>query len=170
MTADEVFRKHGAAMHRWVARLGGPSVDVDDALQDAFVVVHQQVHRFVATEAKLTTWLYAVAQNVVREHRRKVASRRVSDVDPTTALEAIPDERTPDDELSRSRSHAQLYAVLDQLSERDRTVLILFELEGLSGEEIAQLMGAKVNTVWVWVHRAKARFLAQLTKQGVANR
>lgn len=163
-TADEVFRQHAATMHRWVTRLGGPGFDVDDALQDAFVVVHQQVHRFVADEAKLTTWLYAVVQNVVRHHRRKSRANRLSQEDPTGAIEAAVDERTPHEALERSRSQARLYDVLDQLSERDRTVLILFELEGLSGEAIAQLLDAKVNTVWVWVHRAKARFLAKLSE------
>ncbi len=164
MTADDVFRQHGATMHRWVTRLGGPSIDVDDALQDAFIVVHQQVHRFVANEAKLTTWLYAVVQNVVRHHRRKVGAHRFSSDD---LGEVVDETASPHEALARARNHARLYEVLDTLSERDRTVLILFELEGLAGEEIAQLLDAKLNTVWVWIHRAKARFLTQLRAQEV---
>ena len=164
-TADDVFRQHGATMHRWATRLGGPGFEVDDALQDAFVVVHQQVHRFVANEAKLTTWLYAVVQNVVRHHRRKSRAKRYNPGDPTEAIEAVVDERTPHEALARLQSQRRVYEVLDQLSERDRTVLILFELEGLSGEAIAQLLDAKVNTVWVWIHRAKARFLTALSER-----
>ena len=52
-------------------------------------------------------------------------------------------------------------AVLDQLSEKDRAVLVLFELEQRSGEEVAQIMNARVETVWVWLHRARQRFSAR---------
>jgi RNA polymerase sigma-70 factor (ECF subfamily) len=50
------------------------------------------------------------------------------------------------------------YRLLDGLPEAERTVLILFELEGLSGEEIAGVTGDPVGTIWVRLHRARARF------------
>jgi DNA-directed RNA polymerase specialized sigma24 family protein len=49
--------------------------------------------------------------------------------------------------------------VLERLSERDRQILILFELEELSGAEIAVLLGITVDNVWLRMHRARARFL-----------
>jgi len=51
--------------------------------------------------------------------------------------------------------------VLDRLSETQRRVLVLFEIEGLSTEEIAALVGAKVGTVRVWLFRARERFLEE---------
>jgi RNA polymerase sigma factor (sigma-70 family) len=56
--------------------------------------------------------------------------------------------------------------VLDAIDEKHRTVLILFEIEGMSGDEIAELTGARVETVWVQLHRARARFKQRLQQMG----
>jgi RNA polymerase sigma-70 factor (ECF subfamily) len=48
------------------------------------------------------------------------------------------------------------------MTEKYRTVLILFELEELSGEEISEMTGTKIATVWVQLHRARADFLQRL--------
>jgi RNA polymerase sigma-70 factor (ECF subfamily) len=165
LSADQVFREHAATVHRWAFRLGGPAVEVDDVVQDVFVVVHQQVARFSPVQARLTTWLYEITQNVERTHRRKELSRQSNVDDPQAAIEAIADDRTPDAALAEARDRRTLYERLDQLPERDRTLLILFELERLSGEEIAELLGAKVGTVWVWLHRARKRFIALVERQ-----
>ena len=66
---------------------------------------------------------------------------------------------SPADSLQRGRDMAEVYRVLDLLPERERRVLILFELEGLSTHEIGALTGAKVGTVRVWLFRARARFM-----------
>src|SRR5206468_2683122 len=54
--------------------------------------------------------------------------------------------------------------VLDGMGEKYRSVIILFELEGLPGEEVARLMDARPATVWVWLHRARSQFLAGLER------
>jgi RNA polymerase sigma-70 factor (ECF subfamily) len=59
-----------------------------------------------------------------------------------------------------------IYKALDRMRERDRTLIILFELEELSGLEIAELKGVKVATVWVWLHRARAEFRRQVAELG----
>jgi RNA polymerase sigma-70 factor, ECF subfamily len=58
----------------------------------------------------------------------------------------------------------RVYAVLDRMGERHRTVFILFEIEEFSGQEIADLKGVKVGTVWVWLHRARAEFAQRLAE------
>jgi RNA polymerase sigma-70 factor, ECF subfamily len=68
----------------------------------------------------------------------------------------------PSDQVAKSQALHLIYEVLDRMSERSRTLFILFELEELSGQEIAELQGAKVATVWVWLHRARAEFRRQL--------
>jgi RNA polymerase sigma-70 factor (ECF subfamily) len=62
-----------------------------------------------------------------------------------------------------------IYRVLDGMGERSRTLIILFELEQLSGEEIAKLRGAKIGTVWVWLHRARAEFRRRLEELQSSN-
>ena len=68
---------------------------------------------------------------------------------------------TPGEALERDREIRQVYRVLDRLPERQRRVLVLFELDGLSTPEIAELVGAQVGTVRVWLFRARARFLEE---------
>jgi RNA polymerase sigma-70 factor (ECF subfamily) len=61
------------------------------------------------------------------------------------------------DELERREAAAEVYSALDRLAEKYRTVVILFEIEGLSGEEIAALTGTSVATVWVHLYRGRQR-------------
>jgi RNA polymerase sigma-70 factor (ECF subfamily) len=68
----------------------------------------------------------------------------------------------PPDQVAEFQALRLIYEVLDRMSERSRTLFILFELEELTGQEIAELQGAKVATVWVWLHRARAEFRRHL--------
>jgi DNA-directed RNA polymerase specialized sigma24 family protein len=58
-----------------------------------------------------------------------------------------------------------VYQVLEAMSERDRTLLILFELEGLSGERIAEVLSISEDNVWVSLHRARIRFRKVYSKR-----
>ena len=72
------------------------------------------------------------------------------------------DPHTALDELERREQNARLYTALDRLPHADRTVLILYELEGMSGQDVADLVGIGVNAVWVRLFRARAKLLAAL--------
>jgi RNA polymerase sigma-70 factor (ECF subfamily) len=71
---------------------------------------------------------------------------------------------TPLETLQRRRAAELTYAALEALNENHRSAFILFEIEELSGQQIAELKGVSVSTVWVWLHRARARFLERLAK------
>jgi RNA polymerase sigma-70 factor, ECF subfamily len=66
--------------------------------------------------------------------------------------------------LERQQSVDTVYRILDRIPDKYRTVLILFEIEELSGDEIATLTGLKSSTVWVHLHRARARFLCEMKR------
>jgi RNA polymerase sigma-70 factor (ECF subfamily) len=156
---DAVYREHAPTVARWVRRLGGPTLDVEDCVHEVFLVAQARLQDFRG-EAKLTTWLYRIAHNVIRHQRRKLRLRRWLR---GTASEAAGDLAEPGlsapESLEQAQRRQQLYAVLDRMSDRHRTAFILFELEQLSGAEIAELLDAKQQTVWVWLHRARAEFL-----------
>jgi RNA polymerase sigma-70 factor (ECF subfamily) len=164
LTVEEVYRRHGAMVIRWAARLGGPNVDLDDALQDVFVRVQKDLHAFRG-DAQVTTWLYQITRNVVGHRLRKDRFRRwLTGTAQETAAELPASFGNPLEAIEKREAAAQLYRALDGLSEKDRTVFVLFELERLSGEEIGQIMGARVGTVWVWLHRARTRFFDQVRR------
>lgn len=150
---------------RWVSRLGGPAIDAEDAVQEVFLKVHQLAPAFRPDRARTTTWLFRITENVVRHRRRKERWRRwLSSGGSELALEPAAPGLAADDLLSQGQTLARFYRVLDGMNERYRSVLILFELEGHSGEELAELLNAKTATVWVWLHRARADFLKRLQR------
>lgn len=161
---DVVYREHATSVGRWVKRLGGPCIDSEDAVHEVFLVAQRRLGEFRG-EARVTTWLYRIAERVARHHRRRARLRRwlgrgrTDDIARATTGRA---RLTPVEELERMESAAAVYRVLDRLPDKYRTVLVLFELERASGEEIAELTATKLATVWVRLHRARALFLERL--------
>ncbi len=159
----EIYRAYGPAVARWAARLGGPEAEIEDLVHEVFMVVDRKLGGFRG-EAALSTWLYRITENVVRHQRRKNRLFAWLLGDDATAHQPA-ETPGPDEALERKRSVEQLYRVLDRIGEKYRIALILHEIEGLSGPEIAELRGIKVSTVWVHLHRARAIFLAELEKE-----
>ena len=164
---DTVYRTHAEQVTRWIAHLGGPETDVEDLVHEVFLVVQRRLPEFRG-EAKLTSWLYQITLRVVKGVRRTERIRRWirwarrSDVMRALAPTCV----TPVDELERRQAIARVYAALDRLPEKYRTLLILFEIEELSGDEIAALTSMKRATVWVRLHRGRALFLDALDEEG----
>ena len=157
-----LYRAHAAEVERWVARLAGPAVDAEDVVQEVFLVVQRRLPEWRA-EAKLTTWLYRITERVVHRQRRKQRIGRWLRGLAGDFAAQIPAERlTPVDDLERKEAARVVYAALEGLERKMRAVVVLFEIDGLSGEEIAALTGTKVATVWVQLHRGRARFLKRL--------
>jgi RNA polymerase sigma-70 factor (ECF subfamily) len=151
----EIYRAHAAAVSRWAARLGGPGFDVEDVVHEVFLVAHRRLGTFRG-DAKLSTWLYGITVRVVQDRRRKDKWLRWLRLGRLTVSTASP--RTPLQALEARRAGELTYALLDRLPEAERSALILFELEDKSGEEIAAITGEAVGTIWVRLHRARARF------------
>jgi RNA polymerase sigma-70 factor (ECF subfamily) len=156
---EDLFRSHAADVARWAARLGGPRVDADDVVQEVFMVAGRRLAEFRG-QARPSTWLFRITDRVVRNHRRWLRVRRILTV-LTARHDEIVDAARPDplDELAQRESALLAYRILDAMPDRHRRVLVLFELEGLSSDEIAALLGARVQTVRVWLHRARRLFL-----------
>lgn len=158
LSFDDVYRLHAKRVALWIRRLGGPRIDADEALQEVFITVSRRLSEFRG-EAKLTTWLFRVTTRVVANHRRaarrhgfwtRVMGRR---------LDALPSNQpTPGEALEEREAGERFYRVLDELPEHYRQVLVLFELEELTTEEIARTLGRPPATVRVWLHRARAQF------------
>jgi len=164
MTSGEVYREHMQLVARWASRLGGPGLDVEDLVQEVFLRVHRLLPQFRG-EAQLTTWLYSITQNVVRTRRRKERFRRrfgfAGDPD---RLHVVASGPTPLEAAERRQSADLIYRALDGIPEKYRTIFILFEIDGMSGEEIAELTGVKLATVWVQLTRARAQLLKRFEK------
>jgi RNA polymerase sigma-70 factor (ECF subfamily) len=161
-TFDEVYRAHALTVARWAARLGKPWLDPEDVTHDVFLKVQRsRIDAIVDVEA----WLYAITVNVVRTRRRVERFRKWFHRPEADAASIASDAPHGLDALERKDAERQVVDGLAALSGRDREVLVLFELEGRSGQDIARLMGVPVERVWVWLHRARARFAKAVEAQ-----
>jgi len=141
----ELFARHRGDVARLVQRLLGNGGDPEDVVQEVFLQVHRSLKDF-HFGARFSTWLYRVTVNVVLMQRRAARSRpRLVEMAENAVLEDA--GLSPEERAGRSRRIHAFYRLLDQLSEKKRTVFVLHELEGLSPGEIAKLVGAPVLTV-----------------------
>jgi RNA polymerase sigma-70 factor (ECF subfamily) len=170
LETEALYRAYGRTVERWASRLGGPSSDLEDVVQEVFLKVDRLLPSFRG-EAKVTTWLYRITENVAGHARRKQRWRRwlwgggddaAGAPANLAALDRARAARGPAEALEARETARLVYRILDDLPEKYRVVLILFEIDGMSGEEIAERTGHKLATVWVHLHRARERFLARM--------
>jgi RNA polymerase sigma-70 factor (ECF subfamily) len=156
---EQIYRLHAKRVARWVARLGGARVELEDLVQEVFAIAQQRLPSFRG-EARLETWLYGITANVVRHERRRQRWRRWLGGDWERAAEQLPESAPLASEQIESRqADQQVNAILDGLAESYREVLILFEIEGLPGDQVARLLGITPANLWVRLHRARRAFL-----------
>ncbi len=154
-----IYRAHVRDVARWAERLAGPGFDLPDLVHEVFEIAQRKLRSFRG-DSSMATWLFGITDMVVRHHRRKDRLRHWLGGSTADVARGLPaPEMNQHEQLERKERIARVYRVLDRLPERDRQVLILFELEELSGEQIAGLLGVKVENVWLRMHRARERFL-----------
>jgi len=160
---DTMYGQHLAKVKRWARRLAGPSADLEDLVHDIFLIALRKGGQFRG-EATIDTWLFSITQRVVRAKQGKsrlrqwLFGRNQSDLVPPAPL-------SPQYELERREDSQRLYQALDRLPDAYRTTLILYELEELSGEEVARLTGTALGTVWVRLHRGRERLMEILSRE-----
>jgi RNA polymerase sigma-70 factor, ECF subfamily len=156
LALGDVYRAHARLVSRWI-RLLDPAGDPEDLLHEVFLVVSRKLAGFRG-DAALTTWLYGITLRVVGGERRKRRLRRLLFGRFGTELaDERPAPPTPEESSGRARASVVLYSLLDELGERDRAMLIAFELEGLPGRELAGALGMSEQSLWTALHRARTR-------------
>ncbi|HEY0714701.1 MAG TPA: sigma-70 family RNA polymerase sigma factor [Polyangia bacterium] len=161
-----IYRAHAESVARWARRLAGPGFDIEDIVHEVFLVAQRRLPEWRG-EAKITTWLYEITVRVVQARRRRQRLWRIfmrpSELRALSAEEELTqiasDEPNPLHLLERREASSVLYQLLDGLGEKYRTVLILFELEGLSGEQVAAITGCTLTNVWVRLFRGREKLL-----------
>ncbi len=155
-SAGQLFREHAAFVAGFLMRLGAPRAEVEDLLQEVFLIAHRR-GGFTPGEAKPTTWLAEIALRVWA-NKRRTTRRRPAEPSGNLAREQDEAARNPEEALDASRALARVQQCLDALDDDHRTVFVLFELEGEPCAAIASLLRVPVGTVYRRLHTARLRF------------
>jgi RNA polymerase sigma-70 factor (ECF subfamily) len=145
-------------------RLGVQPSLVEDAAQDAFVVVHRRFGD-LRPEASAKAFLFGIALRVAHDYRRRARRKGASSLEPE---QAVSGRASPFEDAAKAQAVALLERFLDSLDDDKRNVFVLAELEGMTAVEIGQALSANPNTVSSRLRVARERFVAFLATSGVA--
>ncbi len=160
---DRAYKEHFAFVWRSLRRLGVPLQALDDAAQDVFIVALRRRREFRG-HSSYRTWLFGIAANVARDERRK--GQRAAALEPIDEALRSPGS-SPLDHATDAEAARFVEAFLLTLDDAKREVFILAELEQMPAPEIAEAVGAKLNTVYSRLRAAREAFAALLAAQEV---
>ena len=157
-----LLHRHYGSVWRAVRRFGVPSEAAEDATQEVFIIASRKLDTIEPGREK--QFLHAVALRVAANARRARMVRPESAESPTIerSLAPLPN---PEALLDRKQARELLDSVLDAMTEDLRTAFVLFELEGLSGERIAELQSVPINTVWARIYKARRKLVSSIERR-----
>ncbi len=157
-----VYRAHARYVWRVLRHCGVPDSDLDDAVQETFLVVFRRLPELEA-RAALRTWIYAVAVRVASTRRRS-ARREAARRDKAGAQLHATGSADPEAALSKLEAAQLVDQLLDGLDTAKRTVFVLAELEGVKVPEISRILGVNPRTVHSRLRLARERFGSELRR------
>jgi RNA polymerase sigma-70 factor (ECF subfamily) len=161
---EHIYHEWFDEVCRWIRALGGPDADRDDIAQEVFLVVRRRLGDFDG--GNLAGWLYRITQRQVRDFRRRTWTKHIFTRRHMEEPDILPHaSQNPATALEKKENQRVLYAMLGKIREVRRSTFILFEIEGLSGAQIAQIQGIPLKTVWTRLHHARKDFFALAAKQ-----
>jgi RNA polymerase sigma-70 factor (ECF subfamily) len=142
-------------------RLGVRYADLEDVCHDVFLVAHRKFAEFDG-RVKVNAWLFGICVRIAANYRRRArfrfehAAGSMDQDDDPLMIESSPTR--PDDEYVRREAQAKAQSILDRMDLTKRAVFLMFEIEGMSCQEIATQIGVPVGTVYSRLHGARAFF------------
>jgi RNA polymerase sigma-70 factor (ECF subfamily) len=156
-----LYDEHFDVVWRTARRLGVPEASADDVVQDVFLVLHRKLADYDG-RTPVKRWILGITVRVVSDHRRRYRRKdaplvpQPADSDGNVLLASS--RPSPSAALERQEQLSLLEELLAQLAEDKREVLVLSELEEMSVPEIAELLGANVNTIYTRLRTARQEF------------
>lgn len=157
-----LFDRHHEALRQFVLRAAPNSADADDIVQETFLTATNAAGSFDGRASGLP-FLIGIAVQLIR--RRKRTFTRLRALYDAFAVAPTTPKPTPEDRLHQAREEASLQAAIGKLSEERRLVLVMVEYNGLTGVEVAGIIGVPVGTIWRRLHEARAE-LRQALERG----
>lgn len=161
----ELVDRYKDRVFRLLSRYCRDSVECEDLAQDVFLKVFRKLHTF-KHDSQFFTWLYRITVNAATDHLSRAGTRKLRLVEDTAVFErGDQEDSSPTASLEAEELGQITRAIVDQLPEKFRTILVLREFEGLSYTEIAEVLEIQLGTVESRLFRARQRFKDALTRQ-----
>jgi RNA polymerase sigma-70 factor (ECF subfamily) len=157
---DLIVRRYQSRVCAAVAKVLRRSPDIEDVAQETFLRAYRALPSFRG-DSSFYTWLYKIAINTARNHLATNSRRpQLADVDIGVAehlgdVQRLMDRDTPEKEMLREEVEQTVLKAVDDLPEDMRTALTLREVDGMSYEDIAKLMGCPIGTVRSRIFRGR---------------
>ena len=163
LSLAEIYDSRAELVWRVLYRLGVREADLEDVLQEVFVVVGKRLSTYDGS-APLESWIFGISVRVAAAHRRRAYVRREH---LTAAVPESPDARlgtAQEESVTRGEAGRRLSAILDRMGPELRAAFVLFELDELSCQEIAKLTEVPLGTVYSRLHAARTAFATGLAR------
>lgn len=147
----ELVRRHQRPLTGYLARIINDSEKARDLAQETFIRIFKHAAGY-RTTTRFTTWLYHIARNIARDELRARRRRPMIHSDEVVAAEAT------EGDTDAAELRETVLIVLRRLSARDRRLLVMRDLKGMTYEEIANQTGMALGTVKSGLSRARGRF------------
>lgn len=165
---DTLVRKYRERLYGVIYNLTSNREDAADLTQDSFIKAFSSINRFKGKSA-FFTWLYRIGVNTTLSHLKRNRFRRFFSLENiqeegsnAQVLETLAAKHKSEKGALLSELQEKLNEAMQKLSPKHRTVVVLFEIEGLSHQEIAEIAGCSVGTVRSRLHYAKQQLQADL--------
>ncbi|MCX7920028.1 MAG: sigma-70 family RNA polymerase sigma factor [bacterium] len=154
----ELYERYKLAVYQLAYRLMRNPADADELMQESFVRAYRYLRRYNA-QYSFYTWLRTIVLNLGRDWLRKQKSQ-------STGLESFtsdqPGMSEPNENIDQLANRQLIHQAISELSEQQRLSFILFEIEGLTLEEISVQLNCSVGTVKTHLHRARSQLRNKL--------
>ncbi len=157
LDSAELFRRHASFVANFLVRMGVPRSDLDDLVQDVFLIAHKN-GGYDPGPAKPTTYLAAIAFRAATTHRRKGKTRSFVRAESEVVSRAGDDRLNPERDADQKRQLAILDRALATLDEDKRAVFVMAELQGETVVSIAAGLGIPVDTAYSRLRAARQLF------------
>jgi RNA polymerase sigma-70 factor (ECF subfamily) len=157
-----IHEQHADFVWLTLQRLGVRDQDVEDVLQEVFVVVHRRLGSFDGS-SRMTTWLFGICIRLAAAYHRRAFRRR------ERTMAEVPDQAAPDDDSPESAASAGqarewLRAALDLMDLEKRAIFVMFEIDEVPCESIAEMLSIPLGTVYSRLHNARKAFAEALER------
>ena len=167
LTFEQIYDERFGDVERWVRALGGRSPDVSDLAQDVFIVAFRRLSEFDGQN--VAGWLYQITRRKMRDYRRLSWIKHLFTNRNASTFESAALGADQLQQVDNNEKQVLLDRILNKLPAEQRAAFVLFELDGLTGAEIALVQQVPINTVWARIHRARNKLQSRaLALQEVA--